>query len=313
MENHSVIRIFCSKKNPSFIPYHVSDKMSITEVERQYNFWLHFFHEKWKRKFIPLPWKIRDFIFRNINKIDEFSNHFHNMNLKYVKKIKGFDPNIIFVEHMLAVGYSNSFIHIILSEEEDNNLGSPTHNVGDLETVLSTNAFYKQKGKSPSEKSAQYPVVTPKTTTSWSNAPTAHPTKKVTNNGSSGEGENNPPLGKIESSHKIPLRKKRNNVLQEEEYHRIKNDTNSFSLEDMELEVDIEKLFPTIDHPRNTTHQNSSLEIIENETFSEVEPLSFQSAVFDKESKKLIFEKGNVKNKKGKSRSEVDLKDFRPS
>jgi hypothetical protein len=75
MENHSVIRIFCSKENPSFLPYHVSDKKIITEVARQYNFWLHFFHEKRKNKFIPLPWKIGDFIFRNINKIDEFVNH----------------------------------------------------------------------------------------------------------------------------------------------------------------------------------------------------------------------------------------------
>jgi hypothetical protein len=37
MENHSVIRIFCSKENPSFLPYHVSDKLFITEVARKYN------------------------------------------------------------------------------------------------------------------------------------------------------------------------------------------------------------------------------------------------------------------------------------
>jgi hypothetical protein len=35
MENHSVIKIFCSKENPSFLPYHVSDKLFITEVARQ--------------------------------------------------------------------------------------------------------------------------------------------------------------------------------------------------------------------------------------------------------------------------------------
>jgi hypothetical protein len=101
--------------------------------------------------------------------------------------------------------------------------------------------------------------------------------------------------------------------VQEEEDHHIENDINNFSLEDMELEADIEKLFPTIDQPRNTAHQNSSLEIIENETFSEEESFSFQSTVFDKESKKLIIEKGDMKNKKGKSHSEVDLKDLRPS
>jgi hypothetical protein len=81
----------------------------------------------------------------------------------------------------------------------------------------------------------------------------------------------------------------------------------------MELEVDIEKMFPTIDQLGNTTHQNSLLEIIENETFSEEESFSFQSVVFDKESKKLIFEKGDMKIKKGKLHSEVDLKDMWPS
>jgi hypothetical protein len=100
-----------------------------------------------------LPWKIGDFIFRNINKIGDFANHFHDLNLKYVE-IKGFEPNIIFVEHMLAVRFSNSFIHTIMSEEENNNLGSPAHNAGGLETILSTNEFYKKKGKGLSEKSA---------------------------------------------------------------------------------------------------------------------------------------------------------------
>jgi hypothetical protein len=105
--------------------------------------------------------EIGDFIFKNINKIDEFVNHFHNVNLKYDENIKGFDPNSIFVEHMMVVGFKNSFIYTVLSEEEDNYLGAPTHNDGDLEMILSTNEFYKKKGKGPSEKSAQSPTVTP--------------------------------------------------------------------------------------------------------------------------------------------------------
>ena len=47
-------------------------------------------------KFIPSSWKVGDFVFRNMNKIDEFANHFHNFNLKYVENIRGFDPNGIF-------------------------------------------------------------------------------------------------------------------------------------------------------------------------------------------------------------------------
>jgi hypothetical protein len=154
MENHNVIRIFGSKENPSFLPCHVSDKMFIMEVRRWYNFWLHFFHEKRKKKFIPLPWKIGDFIFRNIKKIDEFANHFHNLNLKYAEKIKGFEPNGFFVEHMLALGFKKSFIHTVLNQEEDNNLGTPTHNAEDMETILSTNEFFKKKEKGPNEKNA---------------------------------------------------------------------------------------------------------------------------------------------------------------
>jgi hypothetical protein len=61
----------------------------------------------------------------------------------------------------------------------------------------------------------------------------------------------------------------------------------------MDLEADIEKLFPTIDQLGNTSHKNSSLEIIENETLNEDESFAFQSTIFDKESKKLIIEKGD--------------------
>jgi hypothetical protein len=34
MEDHSVIRIFCFKENPYFLPYNVSDKLFITKVAR---------------------------------------------------------------------------------------------------------------------------------------------------------------------------------------------------------------------------------------------------------------------------------------
>jgi hypothetical protein len=119
--------------------------------------------------------KIGDFVFRNINKIDEFASHFHNLNLKYDEKIKGFDPNGIFLEHMLTIGFRNSFINTDLGEEEDNNLGNPAHTVGDLETVLNTNEFYNHRGKGPSENISQSPNITPKTTTPRSIAPTTNP------------------------------------------------------------------------------------------------------------------------------------------
>jgi hypothetical protein len=70
---------------------------------------------------------------------------------------------------------------------------TPTLTVGDLDMVLSTNEFYKQKGKGPIEKSSQSPTVTPKTTTYQSSALVAHPYRKVINNISGGGGDKNPP------------------------------------------------------------------------------------------------------------------------
>jgi hypothetical protein len=197
MENYNVIRIFGSKENPSFLPCHISDKMFVVEIARQYTYWLHFFHEKRKKQFIPLPWKVGDFIFRNMNKIDEFTCHFHNLNLKYAEKVKGFDPSGIFVEHLLVVGFNNSFINTILNEDGDNASGTPTHDTDDLETILNTNESYKQRGKGLGEKSAQSPTVTPKSTTSRSNAPMTYPSKKVTHSSSGGGGDKNPPSEKL--------------------------------------------------------------------------------------------------------------------
>jgi hypothetical protein len=141
----------------------------------------------------------------------------------------------------------------------------------------------------------------------------AHPSRKVINSSSGGGGEKNPRTGKIKRSHKLPLRNKRKNIVQEEEEHHIESDINSFSIEDMELKAEIEKMFPNIDHPGGTTHQNPSLETIENKTFDEEESFVFQSVVFDNKSKKLIIEKSDMKNKKWKSRSEVKLINRRPS
>jgi hypothetical protein len=119
-----------------------------------------------------------------MNNIDEFVGHFHNLNLKYVENVKGFDPSGIFVEHLLVVGFNNSFINTILNEEGNNASRTLTRDTNDLETILNTNESYKKRGKCPGEKSSQSSTVTPKSTTSRS-TPTAYPSKKVTH-GSSG-------------------------------------------------------------------------------------------------------------------------------
>jgi hypothetical protein len=144
MDNYSVITIFGSKENLAFLPCHITNIMFVIEIARQYNYWLHFFHEKRKKQFIPLPWKVRDFVFRNINKIVKFAGHFNNLNLRYVERLRGFDPNVIFLKHLLAFGFNNSFIHTLLNEDIDNDENTPSPDVGDLETLKSTNELHKQ-------------------------------------------------------------------------------------------------------------------------------------------------------------------------
>jgi hypothetical protein len=182
MDNYSVIIIFGSKENPAFLPCHITNIMFVIEITRHYNFWLHFFHEKRKKKFIPLPWKVRDFVFRNVNKIDEFVGHFKNLNLRYVERLRGFNPNAIFVEHLLAVGFNNYFIHTLLNEDIENDDNIPSIDAGDLEKFQITNELYKQQGKGHGEKSVQSPTITPKSMTSWIIAPMTHPNKKATHN-----------------------------------------------------------------------------------------------------------------------------------
>ena len=96
--------------------------------------------------------------------------------------------------------------------------------------------------------------------------------------------------------------------MQEEEDNLIENDIQIFSLEDMELEVHIEKIFPTMEELENMAQQNYLLEVFGNATFSEEESFTFQRIVFDRESKNMIVERIDQKNKKGKDHSEVDLK-----
>jgi hypothetical protein len=112
-----------------------------------------FFHDKRKTKFIPLPCKVGDFVCRNVNKIDEFAGHFKNLNLKYAKRLKGFEPNGIFREHLLSVGFSSSFIHRRLTEDKDSDDNTPASDDCELETLQSATELYRQQGKGSGEKS----------------------------------------------------------------------------------------------------------------------------------------------------------------
>jgi hypothetical protein len=62
-------------------------------------------------------------------------------------------------------------------------------------------------------------------------------------------------------------------------------------------------MFPDDDQLESIAPKNPGMEIIGIDTLDKEESFSFQSAVFNNESKKLIIEKRDVKNKKGKSHS----------
>jgi hypothetical protein len=166
MENYNVIRIFGSKQNPCFLPCRISGTIFFAKTTSQYTYWLHFFHEKRKNQFIPLPWKVGDFIVRNMNNIDGLAGHFQSFNLKCDEKVKGFDLDGIFIEHPLAVGFKKFFTDTILNEDEDNASRRLSRDTNNIEIVLNTNDLYKQKQKGMGEKSVQSSTAAPKSTTS---------------------------------------------------------------------------------------------------------------------------------------------------
>ena len=103
---------------------------------------------------------------RNINKIDKFSGHFKKLNLEYAERLKGFDPNGIFREHLLVVGFNTSFIHRHLTQDRDNVDNNSAYANCDAQTLQSVTELYRQHGKVSSEKRTQSPTNTPKSTTS---------------------------------------------------------------------------------------------------------------------------------------------------
>ena len=68
--------------------------------------------------------------------------------------------------------------------------------------------------------------------------------------------------------------------VQEEEGPRGEIDIYDLSLEDMELEIDIETLFPDDDHLDNTAPHNLEMDILGIDTLDEKEYFAFQSIVF---------------------------------
>ena len=83
--------------------------------------------------------------------------------------------------------------------------------------------------------------------------------------------------------------------------------------QNMEVDTDLDAMFPFLDQPQDGIHHSHLMDISVTQNFDKDESSMFQSVVSDSRNKRLIFEKKNVKNIKGKSRSEVDVANMWPS
>jgi hypothetical protein len=81
----------------------------------------------------------------------------------------------------------------------------------------------------------------------------------------------------------------------------------------MDLDADLDSIFCNLDQPRDPIQHGYPMDIVDTKIFYEDESFVFQSVVFESESKKLIIEKKDVKNKKRKHRSELDLANMQAS
>jgi hypothetical protein len=296
MDDYNIIRVFCSNEKPIFLPYYVSDKLFIIEMDRQYKFWFHTFSEKRKNQFIPLPWKVGEIILRGISKIDEYASYFDHSNLRYAEEIKGFDPSHLFYNHLISVGLNPALINSFVSGEEENDSHDPNiqeadRDSDDIETIISTTEHHKERGKPSNEKNAQSPVVSRRSVLPKINPqPETSQQRKIQSNNSGDDEERNPPQGNLENPHKLKIKRKRTNSQQEGgETHAPEHD---LLLDNMDLDVDIENItFPDEEEPAREDVQHISTLMVQDEIFSDEETFVVQNASFDRDSKKLVFER----------------------
>jgi hypothetical protein len=181
-------------------------------------------------------------VLKNVNKIDEFAVHSSNFNLRYVESIRGFDPDNIFRQHLQTLGLDDCFFKKHLSENRDTGGNAPASDADDLDTLQSNTKLYRKQGKGPGDKSVQSTNNTPKSTTSQSIAPMTHHNNKETQISSNGGGDNDPPHSKIDSSHKLPVDKKRKKNVGQAEEPEIQS-------ENMELDTDLDSMLCYLDQP----------------------------------------------------------------
>ena len=148
-----------------------------------------------KKQFIQLPWKVGEIIVNNAPKIDEFSIQFDPYKLKVVDYVKWFDPQQIFMNHIISTGFSVLYINTYIYEEEENEENNSQEKlIHGLETIISTNEAYKQHGSRTPKQHTQNIV--------------QYKQNSLINNSG---GDDDPDDGEknIESTHKLPVVKRK--------------------------------------------------------------------------------------------------------
>jgi hypothetical protein len=97
---------------------------------------------KEKKQFIPLPWKVGEFVLKNVNKIDEFAVHSSISNLRYAEIIRGFDPYNIFRQHLQTLGVYDCFLKKHLPKNRDSGDNTPASDADNVDIVQSCTKLY---------------------------------------------------------------------------------------------------------------------------------------------------------------------------
>jgi hypothetical protein len=96
----------------------------------------------------------------NVANIDEYATQFDQFDLKVEEEIKGFDPNQLFMKHMIYVGYSVSYENTFLfGEEEDEDKNPEAFLLKILTLLLVPMNHIGQHGRVVNERSTHSPNV----------------------------------------------------------------------------------------------------------------------------------------------------------
>jgi hypothetical protein len=76
---------------------------------RQYKTWAHFFYDRRKKQFIPLPWKIEEFTLKHITHLNEIIGNHEQLGLNEAKFVKGFELEKKITTYMALIDYSSYF------------------------------------------------------------------------------------------------------------------------------------------------------------------------------------------------------------